>query len=554
MGLFVKRLVFFVISCALFAYTASGGAWSAKQPKVKRYFVAAPLAQLKGIGLVPEQIIGLVGMIVTNEAGLRKLKSLHIPYEVKEIGELPLDPVYLAPQEIETKMSALAGKHADKAEWVALNKRFGGPLSAGRRPLKALRIRAPLTDTKPRPILLLDSLHHARELITPMVTYDAATYLLEKGASDPRVKRWLDYFEIWIVPIVNPDGYDYVFSKEPYWRKNRRDNGDGSYGVDLNRNYPFLWGRCGKNSDVGNSEVYRGGAAGSEPETQTMLAMGKALRPHLYLTYHSYGNEIIRPYMCAHMAEEKLVQSLALQLASAASYSARKASSSGESFEHFYQAFGAIGFLVEVGDAFHPLPENIPGFIASARTTWQTMLERGMKAALRGVVVDASGAPVEAELSLDEITFKAGEIRKSRKDHGGFFWLLPGGNYTLRVKAKGYLPWSRIVTVPEDKALELRVELVSSGDDTPLEPVTNEPPKQEPSAEPSQPDKATTTDQGSADQPTPKDTGAVVAADTKADKGAQPTSGGCGCSMPQGASGLWLGLACFFLFLSVFRR
>jgi hypothetical protein len=40
------------------------------------------------------------------------------------------------------------------------------------------------------------------------------------------------------------DGVAHVWNVDANWRKNRRNNGS-SYGVDLNRNYPFLWGQCG---------------------------------------------------------------------------------------------------------------------------------------------------------------------------------------------------------------------------------------------------------------------------------------------------------------------
>jgi len=43
--------------------------------------------------------------------------------------------------------------------------------------------------------------------------------------------------EFYIIPCVNPDGFVYDYNTGNYWRKNRRNNGGGSYGVDLNRNY-----------------------------------------------------------------------------------------------------------------------------------------------------------------------------------------------------------------------------------------------------------------------------------------------------------------------------
>src|SRR5437867_5784979 len=59
------------------------------------------------------------------------------------------------------------------------------------------------------------------------------------------------------VPVVNPDGYAYTESSDRYWRKNRRDNGDGTFGVDLNRNWGYQWGLSSGSSGVTYSDTYR---------------------------------------------------------------------------------------------------------------------------------------------------------------------------------------------------------------------------------------------------------------------------------------------------------
>ena len=56
-----------------------------------------------------------------------------------------------------------------------------------------------------------------------------------------------------------------------FGEKNRRNNGDGTRGVDLNRNYAFQWGfdDFGSSGFTG-SNVYRGTAPASEPEIALM--------------------------------------------------------------------------------------------------------------------------------------------------------------------------------------------------------------------------------------------------------------------------------------------
>lgn len=74
------------------------------------------------------------------------------------------------------------------------------------------------------------------EGISGMVTQYAMLNLLERYASDAEVKKILDHFNFYIIPVLNPDGYVYSWKSYRLWRKNRNPNsGKGYYGVDLNR-------------------------------------------------------------------------------------------------------------------------------------------------------------------------------------------------------------------------------------------------------------------------------------------------------------------------------
>ncbi len=113
------------------------------------------------------------------------------------------------------------------------------------RDIWCLRVSDNPTVDEDEPEILLDGLHHAREIITSEFALMFVAHLAESYGTDP-VATWLvDHRELYVVPIVNPDGLMYNEQTEPQgggmWRKNRRDNGDGSRGVDLNRNYPYAW-------------------------------------------------------------------------------------------------------------------------------------------------------------------------------------------------------------------------------------------------------------------------------------------------------------------------
>jgi len=157
--------------------------------------------------------------------------------------------------------------------------------------------------TKPR--ILYTALHHAREpaSVSEMLYY--LFYLCENYATNPEVKFLVDNTEMYFVPCINPDGYVYNQTTNPngggLWRKNRRDNLDGTYGVDLNRNYGFNWGvdNVGSSPQT-SSDTYRGPAVFSEPETAMMKYLDSVYHFRVTVNYHTYGNDLIYPWGYAY--------------------------------------------------------------------------------------------------------------------------------------------------------------------------------------------------------------------------------------------------------------
>src|SRR5690606_1186448 len=157
-----------------------------------------------------------------------------------------------------------------------------------------------LNEDEPR--VLYTAMHHAREPQSMMTLIYFMYYLLENYNSDPSVKYLVDNRELYFIPIVNPDGYEYNRQTNPggggMWRKNRRNNGS-SYGVDLNRNYGPMayWNAPGGGSSTSpSSDTYRGTAPFSEPEISSIkdFLAGKNFKNAL--NCHTYGNWLIFPY------------------------------------------------------------------------------------------------------------------------------------------------------------------------------------------------------------------------------------------------------------------
>ena len=169
------------------------------------------------------------------------------------------------------------------------------------RPIYWIKISDNPNEDENEPEVLYTALHHAREpnSLSQMIFY--LWYLLENYDTNEEVKYLVDNVEMYFIPCVNPDGYVYNETTNPlgggFWRKNRRDNGNGTFGVDLNRNYPYQWGFDDDGSSPNpNSETYRGPSPGSEPETQMVMDFCNAHNFQLALNYHTWGNLLIYPW------------------------------------------------------------------------------------------------------------------------------------------------------------------------------------------------------------------------------------------------------------------
>ena len=169
------------------------------------------------------------------------------------------------------------------------------------RPIHWVRISDNPNDDEDEPEVLYDALTHAREPMGLMQMTFYMWYLLENYETDDEIRFLVDNTEMYFVPIVNPDGYVYNETIEPdgggLWRKNRRLNPDGTYGVDLNRNFGFGWGYDDfGSSPIPESPVYRGPEANSEPETQMLQDFCNNHVFQFALNYHCYGNLLIIPW------------------------------------------------------------------------------------------------------------------------------------------------------------------------------------------------------------------------------------------------------------------
>ncbi|MBL7739101.1 MAG: T9SS type A sorting domain-containing protein [Chitinophagaceae bacterium] len=171
------------------------------------------------------------------------------------------------------------------------------------------------TDETGEPEVLYMGLQHAREAIGGSSMIFFMQYLCENYTVNSRIKDLVDNREIYIIPCMNPDGWEYNRSTNPNggggWRKNRKviraAPAPVQYGVDLNRNWGVDWANCsapilgsptscGSGTNTSATETYWGASVFSEPETQAVRDF--TLSHHLVamIDQHAYGPYYSLPF------------------------------------------------------------------------------------------------------------------------------------------------------------------------------------------------------------------------------------------------------------------
>ena len=391
----------------------------------------------------------------------------------RSTGLNPVPPDYPDLSEIYDEMNAAASNHPSICKMVDLTTTYNVDTTFEGRHLYAVKISDNVEQDEGEPTFLMVSCHHCREIVTPVIALYAIDQIMTNYGSDPQITALVDDYEIWISPVWNPDGYEYVFNVNNMWRKNRRYFPEyGSYGVDLNRNYPFGWyGGCSGSTNP-FSDTYKGQSPASEAEMQTMIAFSNDQHFTKVIDYHSYGREVLWGYhpSCHIHPFDSFLQSEAISLSTAAGYggSARYASAEGENYQWQLVTNGTYSNLMETHTSFQPSYSSAQAEAAQVWPATIWMLERPIS--LSGHVIDShSGQPLVATINLSGITFPNGEEFKSERSFGRYHMFLPPGDYTVEFSAPGYVSQSHQITVTLESAeiLEIALDIINDSPDAP---------------------------------------------------------------------------------------
>jgi hypothetical protein len=257
--------------------------------------------------------------------------------------------------------------------------------------------------------LLVVGYHHAREPITVEAALYFATSLVVDWRGNSTLQEILDHVEVFIIPTLNVDGFK-SFKNNPYQRKNslptdddgdglkdedppddengdgligalyftngtfiryegKDDDGDGRCnedwvgGVDLNRNYPFMWGMAGASSDP-SSEIYMGPSSASEPEVRALISLVSQHHFEYAVSLHSGVHLLLYPWAYTNSsAPEEELKALAIKMGEASETPVMQSSSlylsSGDFADWIYGVHNTLAFTFEIysnGSALRTLP------------------------------------------------------------------------------------------------------------------------------------------------------------------------------------------------------
>jgi hypothetical protein len=271
------------------------------------------------------------------------------------------------------------------------------------------------------PAILYNGIHHAKELPGAEICMYMIDSLVRGYGSDPQITAWVDSTEIWIVPIVNPDGHNVVMHLPPIdtsWRKNTRDNNNnGNFdilydGVDLNRNYDFNWHTIG--SDPWDP-TYKGLYPFSELETQAIRDFSSDQHFIFAVNYHGpdlgVGEIIYYPWKWyGQMAPDSFaIKDVALSMASLIVNDAGNGTyaigwgnaRSPKARNWQYGVKGTFAYTVEVSTCFIPPGSLITDICQRNLAGAFYLLDRIHGASITGCITDSrTRMPLQAEVRI----------------------------------------------------------------------------------------------------------------------------------------------------------
>ncbi len=384
------RYAFFLLISAVYLLS-----FSAEAHRNGKHWVAITAnskearTEVANLGVAIHNVVGDTSYAIVSDSTLAKLKASkyklehNLPMSAFASLDYPTrDAAYHNFDELTEKLDRLAEQYPNLMSMETIG------LSVESKSIIAVRInpdKRDVTEQSGKPGIIFMGGHHAREHLSVEMPLMLIEHLLSNYDSDPAVKRLVDSRDIFIVPIVNPDGAEYDIESGSYktWRKNRARSSTRCAGTDLNRNYSFMWGTGGSSNNE-CSDTYMGTQPFSEPETRAIKNFVE-YHPNLkiLLSFHTYSELILYPWghkydPIENERDRAAHETLARTMAGWNGYTPQQSSdlyiASGDTTDWSYGELGLVSFTFELspsrwgGGGFYPGPDVIqPTFRANLR-------------------------------------------------------------------------------------------------------------------------------------------------------------------------------------------
>lgn len=348
-------------------------------------------------------------------------------------------PGYSCYETVEETFTAAEGIVAAKpalATWTDVGDSWAKTRGLGGYDMKVLKLtNAAVVGDKPK--LFVNAAIHAREYTTAPLVLAFARWLTDGHGVDADATWILDHHEVHLMLHANPDGRKRAEAGLS-WRKNTNtDYCSGNLvGADLNRNFGFSWNATGGVGSSGNvcDLTYRGPAASSEPETQTVEAYIRSLWPDrrgpgandaapadtsgIHLDIHSYSELVLWPWgtTATPAPNGAALQTLGRRFAWFNGYTPTQSiglyPTDGTSDGPSYGELGVAAFTFELGTSFFQsctvysgsvLPDNLPALVYAAKVVRTPYLTPAGPDVL-SVALPASVAPGAAAALTAQVT------------------------------------------------------------------------------------------------------------------------------------------------------
>ncbi|MBE0638161.1 MAG: T9SS type A sorting domain-containing protein [Bacteroidales bacterium] len=416
---FTQKITLFITVFTLFAMTLTAQGWRPLEMEIKVSLNSREDAKLLGDLRLNGDIYREYALMYVTPAELKKIEQTGLRFEVTKdnLNDYYKDfwetrEAYHNYQEIIALMDSLVAALPDLVKKTVYGQSVQG------RELSALTITQNVNQYNSRPKVAFDGNIHGDEIGGGENMIRFARWLCQQYSINPEIINLLNTREVWIFPLVNPDG-----------RVNM--NRYNANGIDLNRDAGYLWD--GEGSSPG---VY------SQPESKALRQMFYENEFNIHVTYHSGIELFLYPwyFRTDQCPDYNQVTTLANVYVTNSGYTNLESGpgtslypTTGSTAESFYGVMGSHGIVMELSSNKQPPPSQLMYYFNINLPSMVKMIEYSGYG-VGGTITDAiTGEPVRATVYIGN-TLPC----YSNKTGGDFHKFMVAGTYNIKVKANGY--------------------------------------------------------------------------------------------------------------------